>query len=271
MKRNHLLTIIFLTVFAVLLSAPLLARAASTATTTAIPTAVAAAEQLYAQRDYALAATSYRQLADQGIADGRLYFNMGLAYQQADDLGNALWSARAAQQLTPRDADVRALLAGIQKAIAEQTPAISSAGAASLPTTLAATVQQWLTGDELAGLALGAWTLFALLLVVAMLAIPGRLQKRARSVAGLFGVGFVAIMLLWGSQTIGHTPQAVVVAPAVEVRSGPGGAFPARRTLLAGAEVRTDSHKSGWTEIGLAEGATGWAPSDALLALPSGN
>jgi hypothetical protein len=271
MKRNHVLTIVFLTVIAVLLSAPLLARAASTATTTAIPTAVAAAEQLYAQRDYALAAASYRQLADQGIADGRLYYNMGLAYRQAGDLGNALWSARAAQQLAPRDADVRALLADIQRALAAQSSeANSGVEAQPLPAQLVDFVQRWLTTNELAWLASGAWTVFALLLLAAMLATPGRLKMTAKRAAVVAGAGFMAIALVWANQSIGHTAQAVVIAPVVEVRSGPGAAFPVGLTLPAGVEVHTGERKGEWAQVALADGVQGWAPSDALLALPFG-
>lgn len=187
--------------------------------------------------------------------------------QQASDLGNALWSARAAQKLAPRDEDVRALLVGIQNAIAAQTQEMNSAGAPILSTTLADFVRQWLTADELAWLVLGAWTMFTLLLLAGMVAMPGRLQKMARGASVVAGATFVAIGLMWGSQSISNAPQAVIVAPAVEMRAGPGSAFPTRFTLPAGVEVHTNLPKGGWAQIALANGTEGWAPAEALLVL----
>ncbi len=46
--------------------------------------------------------------------------------------------------------------------------------------------------------------------------------------------------------------------------------FPVRLTLPAGVEVHTGERKGEWAQVALADGVQGWAPSDALLALPFG-
>ena len=76
------------------------------------------AEQLYARGEYALAAQGYQQLADQGYADSALFYNMGLAYWMAGDLGRALWSFKSAQAIDPRDAAVEDALQEVRSQIA---------------------------------------------------------------------------------------------------------------------------------------------------------
>ena len=60
----------------------------------------------YRNGDWPAAIESFRQLANQGIVNGRLYYNLGNAYLKNDDLGRAiLWYERA-RRLIPDDPDL---------------------------------------------------------------------------------------------------------------------------------------------------------------------
>jgi hypothetical protein len=68
------------------------------------------ANQLYANGDYAGAAQLYQQLVDADIRNADLYYNLGNAYFQMDDMGRAILNYTRAQRLAPRDDSIKANL-----------------------------------------------------------------------------------------------------------------------------------------------------------------
>lgn len=266
MKRTPILLFVGLLAVLLLMLATPLVRAATTTAAPAAPEALAAAAQLYGRGDYALAAASYRQLAEQGASDSRLFYNMGLSYLRAGDLGQALWSLRSAEALNPRDADIDVALAQVRAALAQQTPALAAAeDAAALPARLAGVTTPWLTSDELAWLALALWSVLAVLLLIGLLANGETTRRVMRGSAAATAVGLMAVMLLWGARTVAQPDRpAVVVAANTELRSGPGVNFTPRMTLPAGAEVVAAETRSAWTQVMLPGGAAGWLPTAAV-------
>lgn len=73
MKRTSILLFVGLLAVLLLVLAPALVRAATTTAAPATPEALAAAEQLFSRGDYAWAVASYRQVAEQGASDSRLF------------------------------------------------------------------------------------------------------------------------------------------------------------------------------------------------------
>ncbi len=118
--------------------------------------AMAAANQLVNAGHYAEAAQMYEQLAAQNPQDAALLYNLGNARFLHGDAAAALAAYERAAALAPRDADIRANLALAQEALGQQPPAALSGPRA----------QRWLTSDELALLALGAWFTLGLLVLV---------------------------------------------------------------------------------------------------------
>ena len=269
MKRTFAWIFVGLLVAALLVSAPALVRAATVPAAPAAPAAVAAAEQLYNQGNYAVAAASYRQLVDQGVADARVFYNMGLAYRQAGELGQALWSLRSAANLDPRDPDLRTALAEVRAQLAAEAPEIARVPAEmALPGRVAALTSPLLTADELSWLAVSLWIVVALLLLLALLAGGEQLPRIARRTVVLVGVGLVAVLVLWGSRiAVPGQVAAVVVTPGVELRSGPGASFAARTTLPVGAEVVTAETRGPWVQVVLPGGAVGWAPAESVATI----
>ncbi len=269
MKRTSILLFVGLLAVLLLMLAPALVRAATTTAASAAPEALGAAEQLFSRGDYALAAASYRQLADAGASDSRLFYNMGLSYLRAGDLGQALWSLRSAEAFDPRDAETDVALAQVRAALAEQTPALAvTPGEAALPVRVANTTTPWLTVDELAWIALALWSLLAVLLLLGLLVNGDAARKFMRSMAAVTAVGLLAVTVFWAARTMAHSGQpAVVVAPGVELRSGPGASFAARTTLPAGAEVTAGETRGAWTQVVLPGGAVGWTPAASVAPI----
>ena len=131
----------------------------SSATTQVNTQAVAAANQLVNAGHYAEAAQMYEQLAAQNPRDAALLYNLGNAYFVQGDVGRALLAYQRAAALAPRDADISANLG-----LAQQTLGVAGNPASGFVARLAWTASRWLTADEMALLALGAW--FAVGLIV---------------------------------------------------------------------------------------------------------
>jgi tetratricopeptide (TPR) repeat protein len=177
------------------------------------------AQSLYLAGHYAEAAQIYEQLAAQGVQDSGLFYNLGNAYYQLGDLAQAIVSYERAAQLAPRDPDVRTNLALARSQVASTPPAGADGPLASLANLTAG----WLTLNETALLALGAWFLLALLLLVGRMARPGRGQRLLRAAAGLA----LLLLLFTGVSLAGrlyveHTrPGGVVAVPLVAALSEP--------------------------------------------------
>lgn len=65
------------------------------------------AAEAYAQGDFRTAIESWEQLREDGVVHPALYYNLGTAYAQIGDAGNATWMLLQAQRLAPRDPDIR--------------------------------------------------------------------------------------------------------------------------------------------------------------------
>jgi len=236
--------------------------------------AAQAAAQLFEQGEYELAAQSYQQLLDQGYADAAIYYNQGLAYAEAGDLGRAYWSLRNAEQLAPRDADVQQALAQVRSALAEVNveDALLATGGDSPLAQFTAASGRWLTLDELAWLALSLWTVFALMLLTIMFIRPG---KGLRRVAKVIAVSSGALLLVAGlglgmRMVNAQQPPAIVVAEQVTLAAGPGAQYGGALALRNGSEVTVIDQRGEWLEVAasMANGeVTGWLPADAAATI----
>jgi tetratricopeptide (TPR) repeat protein len=221
---------------------------------------VAEANQLYEAGQFAEAAAAYQALVDAGVEDGTLYYNLGNAYFKAGDLGRAILNYRRAQRLLPRDADVAT---NLQLAHAQTVDRLESDGG-TLADFVRRVLVEWTTLDEAAAITLGLWVVLCALIVAAIL------WPRGRQVL-TYGIAVVAVLLAVGMLSVGvHVSEArskapaVVVAPSMEVRSGPGEDYLTEFSLHAGAEIRVLEQRNGWVRIALPGDLQGWMPSEAV-------
>lgn len=172
-------------------------------TTTTDAQAMAAANQLVEAGHTAEALRLYEQLARQNPQDAALLYNMGNVHLLQGDASQALAAYEQAAALAPRDADIRANLA-----VAQQTLGLASQPAAGPVALVAGVSSRWLTGDELALLALGAWLTLGLLVFV------GRAwQPEQRPAALRLAVAAVLVLVLtagglWASRMLVSQPGA---------------------------------------------------------------
>jgi tetratricopeptide (TPR) repeat protein len=224
---------------------------------------MAEANRLYEDGRYAEAAVSYQTLVDDGVRDGRLYYNLGDAYFKAGDLGRAILNFRRAQRLLPRDGDVATNLE-LARAQALDRIELESEGAI---VGLVRRLIGWTTLDESALAALALWIILCGLGIAAILWAPRRrlLLYAATAVAILLFLGMLAIGIRLFDER--GQPPALVVASEIAVHSGPGDDYLTEFTLHAGAEVRLVERRGDWVRILLSGDLQGWTPSEAVVEL----
>ena len=215
------------------------------------------ANQLYEERKYSEAAAAYERLARGSHISAALYFNLGNALLKSGQLGRAILHYRLAQQLAPRDPDIRANLQIARLRV-------------NNPNAIAPRWRLWtrsLSLNELTLLAVTAfWIWFALLALGEVQASRKRgLRKMIFSAAVL--TVFFGLWLAWTwYEQVGARPAVVVSREAV-VRLGPFEESQSAFLLQDGAEVEIKGVKQDWFEIKDTAGRTGWVRQDQIAAL----
>jgi tetratricopeptide (TPR) repeat protein len=214
-----------------------------------------AANKLYEEAKYPEAAAAYRKIIEAGQASAAVYFNLGNACFKAGELGRALAAYRQAQQLAPRDPDVRA---NIQFA-RDQTQG------PTLP------VSRW--RGALARLSLNEWTVLAAAAVWVWLLLLGAAQlwPAARSVLrGSLVAAGVASLVLCGCAAAAFyearfTRTALVITSDVVVRHGPLEKSAEAFRVHDGAELRVLDEKDDWLQVSPGPNRIGWLHRDQVL------
>ena len=213
------------------------------------------ANKLYEEGKYAEAASAYETLVRSGQTSAALYFNLGNAFFKSGQIGRAIAAYRQAEQLAPRDPDLRANLQFARN----QTPS---------PTLLPTRWQRWLgrlTLNEWTLLAAGSVWLWLLLLAV----VQWRPALRPTLRASVLSLAILAVLLCACAaaalRATRFTRTAIVIAGDVVVRYGPLAESPTAFTVHDGAELRILDQKDEWLQGNAGPRRTGWLRRDQVL------
>ncbi len=250
----------------------LLAFALSVAVTLALASAASANElsdsdiftiggTLYEEGNYEEAARTYQHLVDLGHQDPTLYYNLANAHYKSGDMGRAVLNYLRARRLAPFDEDIAANLSFAR----QQSDAPNSEQATTPAFVQIAEFVPWITFNQAAIVALGAWLLLGLL---AALFLYGGRFRRSMAVSRLAAVAILCVFV-FGSIAIGkHTERihwegiAVVTSDSTGVFHGPRESDEPRFSLDAGSEVRLTEARGRWSKIGIFDsGVEGWIES----------
>jgi tetratricopeptide (TPR) repeat protein len=214
------------------------------------------ANKLYEAGRYADALAAYDRLLQAGGASEALLFNRGNALFKLGQLGRAIESYRLAQQLAPRDPDLRANLQFIRTRARGGAPWQSPRW------------RRWLESLSLnEWTALAASALWVLFLLLALVQWRRELGTRLRP----FILAAAAAVLLLGV-CLGielnenyFTQSAIVTAGETDVRNGPFDEAPSLFKVRDGAELIVLDRKDNWVQVTDSAERIGWVRSDQVL------
>ena len=224
---------------------------------------MAKANERFERGEYAEAAQQYEALVDRGYGDAALYLNLGNAYFESGDMGRAILMYLRAQELSPREPDIRDNL----ELAHDMTVDRITAERDTLVESVSHFVRLWVTPGELGTAALLLWMLTGAAICALVIGRAFPLRRVVRAVTAVAAAVTVVSFLLLVT-TIYANPYAntgVVTAAAVEVVSGPGPQYAGEFSLHSGAQVRVTGSRHGWLRIALPGGELqGWVPSHAV-------
>lgn len=256
--RHRLIFFIVVLLMIVIASQPLSAQSP------ADPIAVMGqANQAYEEGQFEQAAQLYASLVDEGFEDGILYYNLGNAYFKQEDWGRAILNYRRAQQLLPRDPDIRD---NLLLAHAQTVDQLEGQGTDFLSEAFKVS-RRWLTLNEMALAALALWFVLILLIIVSVRVRHERLKQWV-----VYAIIFVGLLFVGGLFSLGGRlyvenvqPEAVVVVEEIDVMSGPGDQYIQEFTLHNGTEVSLLETRPRWVRLTLPGGQLqGWVPASAV-------
>jgi tetratricopeptide (TPR) repeat protein len=216
------------------------------------------ANRLYEKGDYAGAATAYQSLFQTGRASPALLFNLGNAYFKNGQVGKAIAAYRQAEELAPRDPDIRANLNFARGTVPGNTLRVSPLQRALRAVTL----------NEIGKFtALTVWALF-LLLAAAQWRPDLKPSLRAFTISATI---LAVLASAWLAQALldrASNRVAVVIAPTSAVRFGPLEESQISFNVRDGNELRVLSQKDRWLQVADPSNRTGWIPTNDIFRLP---
>jgi tetratricopeptide (TPR) repeat protein len=210
------------------------------------------ANRFYEQGKFEEAESAYEKIVQAGFISDALYFNLGNARFKSGEIGRAIAAYRQAEQLAPRDPDIRANLQFIRNQI--QGPTLS-----------ADRWQQWLkklTVNEWSMLASAALWLCLLLMAATQIRPALKPALRPFLVAGAFA--FLGLGICAGaSLSLDSAKIAIVTTRDATVRNGPLDESPGAFTVHDGAELPVLDQKDNWIQITIGN-RIGWLKRDQV-------
>ncbi len=216
-----------------------------------------AANRLYEKGDFGAAAAAYQKLAANS-ASPALLFNLGNAHFRHGQVGRAILAYRQAEQLAPRDPDIRANLRF----------ALGSVAGNNIRITPTERIVKAFTVNELGTIAaIAIWLWFGLL---ALGQVRPNLKSSVR--AYVIAAAFSTILFgTWFAFVLAdhlNNPGVVVTAPSAVVRFGPLEESQVSFTVRDGNELRVADRKGAWLQVLDTSNRTGWIKTNEVAELP---
>ena len=227
---------------------------------------MAEANARYDREEYTEAVQQYESLVEDGYHDAALYYNLGNAYLGSGDIGRATLNYLRAEEISPRDPDIRANL----ELARDMTLDRIGFERTSLIESISYGARRWVTVSEVGSASLPVWTLTALAISALLIWRTFRTRTVPRVVVGAgIAVSLASLLLLGGMKfSDPYRDTVVVVVDSVEVLKGPGSQYAEEFIIHSGAQVRLTDSRHGWVRVSLPGGELqGWVRSHAIEAV----
>lgn len=211
------------------------------------------------------AIATYQQLLDQEHTAPELHNNLGLAYYQNGELGEAILHFERALRLSPNNEDARHHLTAAQQRIVVP---IKSQKSITL-------MQLWQNTYHFLTPLGWALLVFILLTIAAGLTIHAILKGHAPSFPPniRWSIGLIALAVL--PLLLGHAchsdqidqSRAVVLAPQVGLRAHPELSSPEMDLISEGNTLRILDQRRDWVQVALPNYRVGWVPASLVTRI----
>lgn len=216
-----------------------------------------AAMKAYHAQDYTTAIANLEPIAESGVRNGELFYNLGNVHLKNNDLGRAiLWYERALK-LLPNDPDLRFNYDYARSltldAVEEETVSIER---------ILFFWKYELSGRTIVFAAVAANLVFWCLLIAYRL--TGRRGLRYAAAAAMIPAILFILTAAFNYYESAHQRQAIVLAEKAPVRSGLEPTSTQLFILHAGAKVQVVKEMKGHIQIRFSEDKMGWVENGVI-------
>ena len=205
----------------------------------------------YKENRFAESAAAFSRMAEAGIKNGKLFYNLGNAYLKNGDIGNAmLWYERAIK-LLPHDPDLKFNYEYAQALTQDEK------GDRDLPLIRILFFWKYLLSQiQIQWAAILFNLVFWALMTIRIIRRTNRLQTTGHVMLAL-GLIFT-LTAVYNDYEADFIKEAVILPAKVSIRSGLADDATELFVLHAGAKVRIDREKDAYIRISFSEGKIGW-------------
>ncbi|MCQ2304150.1 MAG: tetratricopeptide repeat protein [Bacteroidales bacterium] len=222
------------------------------------------ANAAYNEGNYQSALDLYNNIVEAEQESVPLYFNLGNTYYKMGTYPMAIYYYEKALKLDPSNADVKTNLEIANLAIADKIE--------SIPQSFI--VKGWNNVKNM--FSSNAWATVSVIcftILLAALFLFLRARRMGLRKVGFF-VGILALLVFVFSFIFSMEKRneakeknhAIIMTPAVTVKSSPNDGSVDLFVLHEGTKVTLLDETDGWNKVRIANGSEGWLPSDASLA-----
>lgn len=223
---------------------------------------ITAADSAYANERYSEAISNYESVLDLGYESAALYYNLGNAYFNINDLPSAILNYERAKVLSPRDPDIAFNLNIANSMIPDKIE--------SVPEIFY--IRWWKSLRD--SFSLYTWTLISLSIFLLLVISAGVFilsQKMViRRAAFWLGIVFVVLSISGFATTYSKYGieskhlYAIIFDPTITVKSAPNQSGKDLFVIHEGTKVFIMEEINGWCNIRIANGSDGWLPASSI-------
>lgn len=223
------------------------------------------ATELYNNGKYTEAIAKYEKIVASGQHSAELYFNMGNCYYKLNSIGPSIYYYEKSLLLNPNDEETLNNLAYAQNM---RLDAIEQMPQTELSRIYIAVLSLF-TCNQWAYLGVAMILLFVAMYLTYYFVRQAN-KKRMAFVTSIFSLAiglFCILMAYLQLQQNKKDNPAIVFSKEVTVSSEPNKSSEDVFTLHEGTKVNIEDSLDGWKKIRIADGQTGWLPSENVKTL----
>ena len=220
------------------------------------------ANEQYKKGNYTQSIELYNKIIDAGYESAALYYNLGNAEYRNGSLGRAILNYERAQRFSPNDDDIRNNLEFARSRTADNIN--------EMPTFF---LSNW--AKSIVGLfSTNGWAIACIVIMFltcalwAMFFIFKTYSAKKASFFSALALTIVLILafvcLLSSHSHSTSRSEAIVIPPAISVKTSPDADAADKFLLHEGTKVSVDDNINEWSKIKLADGNTGWTESSNI-------
>ena len=220
-----------------------------------------AANSAYQEQNYQKAEEEYMKLANEGVRNYELFYNLGNTYFKLNDLGNARLYFEKAAKFKPLDAELNENIAMLLASIKDKEEVERS-----FIETLLRNIY-YTFSINLLGVFVVIFFILMMAFIVLLIMSRGAVLKRIVKIfLVIFAVIFflVTVIEIMRIRDFYADDAAVIIEETVIAYSGPSEDFPQVFTIHEGLKVSIERFDNDWVLIKLPSGNGGWILTSAL-------